>query len=104
MNIKEFQERTREALSDFRKMESRLRKMSEAEIFEQLKFYTILLASTQLYIKILAIGENLDQTMVDIGNIASSMIYETLIDTLLLEVKKRGKDSTLNLIKIYHEK
>ena len=75
--------------------------MSEAEIFEELKRYSILRASTSLYVKLYRINETLNEDAFIVGSLWTSLFYKYIID--LKKIEKQGKKSITEILPLYYQ-
>lgn len=79
------------------------KEMSEAEIFEELKRYKILQASTSLYLKLLRINDTLNEDAFIVGSLWTGLFYEYIVDLYLEEIEKRGRKSITEILHLYYQ-
>lgn len=79
------------------------KEMSEAEIFEELKRYKILQASTSLYLKLLRINGTLNEDAFIVGSLWTGLFYEYIVDLYLEEIERRGRKAITEILHLYYQ-
>jgi len=99
----ELQKQIDKAIDEIQTVVTDSKEMSEAEIFEELKRYSILRASTSLYLKLLRINETFNEDAFVVGSLWTGLLYECMIDLYIEEIERRGKKSITEILHLYYQ-